>query len=126
MAFMFCMCVPFDMKNIFIVPMITGDSSLGMVCLRLKVCFLLLFFFRHKLLLPFLDNISKQSQGSKISGPLAAWYYSLTMPSLVYLLAVLVCENVLVDFQGPVYIGTIAYIVRSAMKSSHRLNHISR
>lgn len=119
------MCVLFGMKNISTLSAITDDSSLNIVFLKLKACFCG-FFFRHKLLLPFLDNISKQSQGSKISGPLAAWYYSLTMPLLVYLLAVLVCENVLVDFQGPVYIGTIAYIVRSAMKSSHRLNHISR
>ena len=78
------------------------------------------------MLLPFLAQLAKQSHKSVVSGPTKTWYFNLTMPTLVYLLAIFTAQFVLTELQGIVYILAVGYIVKTAMGSSHRLQHISR
>ncbi|XP_053388188.1 uncharacterized protein LOC123563484 [Mercenaria mercenaria] len=80
----------------------------------------------HSQLLPLLTELSKMSQNSKVQGPNQLWYFHLLMPTVVYAFAVLLALNVFPNYQGIIFVLALAYIIKSAMKASHRLNHVSR
>ncbi|KAH3869874.1 uncharacterized protein LOC127868131 [Dreissena polymorpha] len=80
----------------------------------------------HRSLLLLMSELSKLPPNGKIGGPVMTWYYYLTMPFLAYAAALLLALGPLHDYQGVVFAVTITFIVRTAMSTSHRINHISR
>lgn len=80
----------------------------------------------HAQLLPLLTSLSKLPQNSKVTGPNELWYFNLLMPTVVYALAVLFAVNVFPNYQGIIFVLALGYIIKTAMKASHRLQHVSR
>ncbi|XP_052818936.1 putative ZDHHC-type palmitoyltransferase 5 isoform X2 [Mya arenaria] len=80
----------------------------------------------HKVIGPLLKELSKQPKNKKQKGPVGTWYFNLLMPTVLYALAILLAEFVIYDYQGVVFLFAVGFIVRTASRASHRLNHVSR
>lgn len=80
----------------------------------------------NETLLPMLKHMTKLRQNSKITGPTYMWFYLLLMPAMIYGLAVLLSQILWPQYQSWFYVLAIATIVRSTVKSSHRMTHVCR
>ncbi|WAQ95537.1 AKR1-like protein [Mya arenaria] len=84
------------------------------------------FLLKKGVIGPLLKELSKQPKNKKQKGPVGTWYFNLLMPTVLYALAILLAEFVIYDYQGVVFLFAVGFIVRTASRASHRLNHVSR